>query len=42
MKMLVEQWFQHYGAPQEVHFDEDVRIWTDTGWYKRGSNALNV
>ena len=26
VKILVEQWFEHYGAPKEVHFDEDVRI----------------
>ena len=40
--MLVEQWFKHYGAPKEVHSDEDVRIWSDTRWYKRVLDALNV
>ena len=25
-----------------MHSDEDVRIWSDTGWYKRVSGALNV
>ena len=25
-----------------MHFDEDVRIRSDTGWYKRVLNALNV
>ena len=34
VKMLVDQWFKHYGAPKEVHSDEDVRIQSDTGWYK--------
>ena len=29
--ILVEQWFEHYGAPEEVHSDEDVRIQSDTG-----------
>ena len=42
VKMFVEQWFEHYGAPKEVHSDENVRIRRDTGWYKRVSNALNV
>ena len=42
VKMLVEQWFEPYGAPRQVHSDEDVRIRSDTGWYKRVLNALNV
>ena len=42
VKMLVEQWFEPYGAPKQVHPDEDVRIRSDTGWYKRVLNALNV
>ena len=42
VKMLVEQWFEPYGAPKQVHSDEDVRIRSDTGWYKRVLNALNV
>ena len=33
VKMLVEQWFEPYGAPKQVHSDEDVRIRSDTGWY---------
>ena len=40
--MLVEQWFEPYGAPKQVHSDEDVRIRSHTGWYKRVLNALNV
>ena len=39
---LVEQWFQHYLEPREVHCDKDVRIRSDTGWYKRVLDALNV
>ena len=42
VKMLVEQWFEPYGAPRQVHSDEDVRIRSDTEWYKRVLNALNV
>ena len=42
VKMLAEQWFEPYGAPKQVHSDEDVRIRSDTGWYKRVPNALNV
>ena len=39
---MVEQWFEPYGAPKQVHSDEDVRIRSDTRWYKRVLNALNV
>ena len=42
VKMLVEQWFEPFGALKQVHSDEDVRIRRDTGWYKRVLNALNV
>ena len=42
MKIWVEQWFEHYGAPKEVQSDKDVRIRSDTGWYKRVLDALNV
>ena len=42
MKNLVEQWFEHYAAPKEVHSDENIRIWSDTGWYKRVGDAPNV
>ena len=42
VKVLVEQWFEPYGAPKQVHSDEDVRIRGDTVWYKRVLNALNV
>ena len=42
VKMLVEQWFQPYGAPKQVPSDEDVRIRSDNGWYKPVLNALNV
>ena len=42
VKVLVEQWFKHYGAPREVHSDEDVRIRSDTAWYKQVLDALNV
>ena len=31
VKILGKQWFRHYGAPKEVHSDEDVRIRSDTG-----------
>ena len=35
VKMLGEQWFEPYGAPKQVHSDEDVRIRSETGSYKR-------
>ena len=31
VKIVVEQQFQHYRAPKEVHSDEDVCIRSDTG-----------
>ena len=42
VKTLVEQWFKPYGAPKQVHSAEDVRIRSDTGWYKGVLNALDV
>ena len=42
VKMLVEQWFEAYGAPNQVHSDKDVRICSETGWYKQVLNALNI
>ena len=41
-KTLVEQLFEHYGAPQEVHSHQCVRIRSDTGCYKRVLDARNV
>ena len=41
VKILVEEWFEPYGAPKEIHSDEDARIRSDTGWYKRVLDALN-
>ena len=40
--MSLEQWFEPHGAPKQVHSDDDVRIGSDTGWYKRVLNTLNV
>ena len=42
VKMLVDQWFEHYGAPKEVYSDQDVRIRSDTRWYRRVLDAPNV
>ena len=42
VKILVEQWFEPYSAPKEVHSDENVCIRSDTGRYKRVLNGLNV
>ena len=41
VKSLVEQWFEHYGAPKALHSEEDVRICCDTGWYKRVLDDLS-
>ena len=33
--ILLEEFSCVYGAPKEINSDEDVRIRSDTGWYKR-------
>ena len=40
--MLVKQWFEPYVARKQLQSDEDVRIRSDTGWYKCVLNPLNV
>ena len=42
IKILLEEWFCAYGSPKEIHSDEDVRVRSDTGWYKRFLLSLNV
>ena len=42
VRKVVKQWFEPHGGPKEVHSDEDVRIRSDTGWFKQVLNALNV
>ena len=42
IKILLEEWFCVYGAPKEINSDEDVRVCSDTGWYKRVLRSLNV
>ena len=42
VKILLEEWFCVYGAPKESNSDKDVRVRSDTGWYKRVLRSLNV
>ena len=42
IKILLEEWFCVYGAPKEISSHEDVRVRSDTGWYKRVLKSLNV
>ena len=42
IKILLEEWFCVYGAPKEINSDKDVRVCSDTGWYKRVPRSLNV
>ena len=42
IQILFEEWFCVYGAPKEIHSDEDVRVCSNTGWYKRVLRFLNV
>ena len=41
-KILLEEWFCVCGAPKEIDSHEDVRVRSDTGWYKRVLRSLNV
>ena len=41
IKILMEEWFCVYGAPKEFNSDGDVRVRSDTGWYKRVLRSLN-
>ena len=42
IKILLEEWFCVYGAPKEINSDEDVRVRSDTAWYRRVLRSLNV
>ena len=42
IKILLEEWFCVYGAPNDINTDEDVRVCSGTGWYKRVLRSLNV
>ena len=42
IKILLEEWFCVYGAPKEINSDEDVRVRSHTGWYKKVLRSLNV
>ena len=41
IKILLEEWFSAYAAPKEINSDEDVRVRSDTGWYKRVLRSIN-
>ena len=42
IKILLKEWFYVHWAPKEINSDEDVRVRSDTGWYKRVLRSLNV
>ena len=42
IKMLLKEWFCVYWAPKEIISDEDVRVRSDTVWYKKVLRSLNV
>ena len=42
IKILLEEWFCVNRAPKEINSDEDERVRSDTGWYKRVLRSLNV
>ena len=41
-KILLEERFCVYGATKEINSNEDVRVRSDTCWYKRVLRSLNV
>ena len=42
IKILLKELFYVYGAPTEIDSHQDVRVCSDTGWYKRVLRSLNV
>ena len=42
IKILLEEWLCVYGASKESNSDEDVRVLSDIGSYKRVLRSLNV
>ena len=41
IKIHLAEWFCVYGAPKEINSDKDVRVRSNTGWYKRVLRSLN-
>ena len=42
IKTPLEEWFCVYGALKEIDLDEDIRIRSDSSWYKCVLKALNM
>ena len=42
IKILLEGWFCVDGAPEEINSGQDVRVRSDTGWYKTVLRSLNL
>ena len=42
INILLEESFCVYGAPKEINSEEDVRVPSHPGWYKRVLRSLNV
>ena len=42
IKILLEEWFCVCAAPKEINSDEDVRVRSDTGWYKRVLSRVGI
>ena len=42
IKIVPEEWFCVYGAPKKISSDEQVRVRSDNGWYRRVLRSLNV
>ena len=42
IRILLEEWFCVYGVPKEINSNEDIRVRSDTGLYKRFLRSLNV
>ena len=42
IEIILKQWFCVFGAAKGINFDEDLRVRSGTGWYKRVLSLLNV
>ena len=42
IKILLGEWFRVYGAIKEINSDEEVRVRSNTCWYKRVLKSLKL
>ena len=42
MKLILQEWIQHYGKPMEIMSDNDIRFSQEKGFYQKAFSALGV